>query len=239
MTYLPPRESVWQLVESRSGIIAAFLLGAVLGLSGIWVYQLSRPTKSEIRFISGVEEPAAGEIGEEGHRLSDTVGEPASLAGRPSVATVTIDVAGAVASPGVYSLPEGSRIGEAIDAAGGVAADADVVYISQSLNLAQRLSDGAKVYIPFTSEVGAGAVAGVATDFSGTGSGAAAVVGKVNINQASLTELESLPGIGPALAGRIIDYRKTNGSFDRLEDICSVSGIGIKTLETIRDLITI
>jgi competence protein ComEA len=142
-------------------------------------------------------------------------------------------VSGAVAHPGVYALPWDSRVEQAVAAAGGGTADADLLRV----NLAQRVHDEQQIYVPHKSE----AVTPVLptpvppTPIAGTSS----IPGqKVNINTASAAELEALPGIGPVLAQRIIDYRQTNGPFRTPEDMKRVKGIGDVTFERLRDLIT-
>jgi len=143
-------------------------------------------------------------------------------------------VSGAVARPGVYALPWDSRVEQAIAAAGGSTADADLLRV----NLAQRVHDEQQIYVPHKSE----AVTPVLpTPVSPTPStGTSSTPGqKVNINTGNAAELEALPGIGPVLAQRIIDYRQTNSPFRRPEDIKNVKGIGDVTFERLRDLISV
>lgn len=144
---------------------------------------------------------------------------------------LVVHVAGAVAKSGVYRLPPGSRVADAIAAAGGPAAEADV----DSLNLAQPLVDGQKVWVPKKGEAPAPGAGGV----SAPGGGAMPAGGKVNINTAGLAELDTLPGIGPSLAQRIIDYRAAHGPFRSLEDLKNVSGIGEKRFDELKDYITL
>jgi competence protein ComEA len=148
---------------------------------------------------------------------------------------IYIDLAGAVVKPGLYHLAVDSRVNDVLVAAGGLSVLANREWVNQNLNLSQKLTDGAKIYIPETQESGSAndqpskQVAG-ASDWSST---------KININTASNSQLETLPGIGPAMAGRITDYRNTNGSFTTVEDIKKVSGIGDKIFEEIKDKITV
>ena len=147
---------------------------------------------------------------------------------------IQVYVSGAVARPGVYALPWDSRVEQAIAAAGGSTADADLLRV----NLAQRVHDEQQIYVPHKSE----AVTPVLpTPVSPTPStGTSSTPGqKVNINTGNAAELEALPGIGPVLAQRIIDYRQTNSPFRRPEDIKNVKGIGDATFERLRDLITV
>ncbi len=158
-------------------------------------------------------------------------------------ATIVVHVGGAVASPGIQELIDGARVQDAIDAAGGFAASA----ARDALNLARVLVDGEQIVVPTEEEIENNTSAGVTSDSdaTGTSSGAestnstAMVGGRVNINTASSTELESLPGIGPATAAKIISDREANGPFKATEDIKRVSGIGDKKYAALADLITV
>jgi competence protein ComEA len=145
---------------------------------------------------------------------------------------VVVDVAGAVARSGVVRLASGSRVQDAVDAAGGLVEGAD----TGRVNLARMLVDGEQVYVPRVGEeppqvlgpgvAGAsGAGAGTAAG-GGAGAGAGAEAGVVDLNTADQATLETLPGIGPALAGRIIAWRTEHGRFTSPEDLLDVSGIG-------------
>ncbi|MDD4658043.1 MAG: ComEA family DNA-binding protein [Eubacteriales bacterium] len=131
-------------------------------------------------------------------------------------AVLIVHVAGAVKSPGVYTLPAGSRIRDAIDAAGGPLPEADI----HRLNLADILIDGRKVHVPIMDN------------------NPPEEDGLVNINTADAKELETLPNIGPARAQKIIEYRELHGPFSSIEEITKVSTIGPKIFESIKDLIT-
>lgn len=155
-----------------------------------------------------------------------TVAPPATES--PSPSTIFVHVTGRVADPGVYELTSGARLIDAVAAAGGALRDADLA----ALNLAALAADGTQVYVPRVGDVpsSAGAVPGTSgIDASG----------KVNLNTASATELETLPGIGPALAQRIIDHRTANGPFASVDALDDVSGIGSATLEQLRPLVTV
>jgi competence protein ComEA len=128
----------------------------------------------------------------------------------------------------VYRLPPGSIVQDAIEAAGGATDEADL----ERINLAQELADQQHVHVPHTDEEDPPPAV------SGGESGGAAS-GLININTATQAELEMLPGIGPVTAGKIIACREANGHFARIEDIQNVSGIGLKTFEGLRDLITV
>lgn len=165
-------------------------------------------------------------------------GDAAGASGAAAPATVVVDVGGAVAQPGLVELPGGSRVNDAVCAAGGLASDAD----DASVNLASPLVDGQKVYIPHAGEVPAGTQAaivapggGASSGAGGAGTGAGGAL--VNINLASADDLTSLPGVGPATASAIVRDREENGPFAGVDDLMRVSGIGEKKLAKIRDLI--
>lgn len=136
-----------------------------------------------------------------------------------------IDIEGAVINPGVYKIREGDRIFHAIAKAGGLKDTADI----KSINKAEVLSDGQKIYI---FEVGED---GHSSDVSSSGN----VGDKININIADENKLQEIQGIGPSMANRIIEYRKSNGRFKKIDDLKNVSGIGDKRFESMKDSITI
>jgi competence protein ComEA len=161
-----------------------------------------------------------------------------SAAGSSSGATrkgarVTVHVAGAVAKPGVYDLAGGARVIDAIEAAGGGAADADL----NRLNLAAKVADGQRVLV---QRVGEAAPAGSASGGgSGSGGGSADPSGLVNLNSATQAELEALPGIGPSLAGAIVTERERRGGFRSVNELRDVRGIGEKRFADLKDKVTI
>ena len=142
---------------------------------------------------------------------------------------ITVDVKGAVKAPGIYDLPVGSRVNDAVQKAGGLTEQAD----SKSLNLAQKVSDEALVYVPTKGEEAAS---------QQTGSGVASSTSKekkVNLNKASLEELKQVKGLGGKRAQDIIDHRETNGKFKSVDELKKVSGIGAKTIEKLKDYVTV
>jgi competence protein ComEA len=147
---------------------------------------------------------------------------------------IQIYVTGAVQKPGVYSLPPDARVYEAIDMAQSLP-DANL----KNINLAQKLEDGQAIVVPAVGEETSSEAIGN-TSNAVSGSSAMGGSGKVNINTASVQELdEKLPGIGPTLAQRIVDYRKLHGSFAKIEDLNEVSGIGDAKFADIKELITV
>ena len=147
----------------------------------------------------------------------------------PEQDLITVDVKGAVKSPGIYDLPLGSRVHDAVQKAGGLTEEAD----SKSLNLAQKISDEALVYVPTKGEEAASQQAA-----SGTTSSTSKDK-KVNLNKASLEELKQVKGLGGKRAQDIIDHRETNGKFKSVDELKKVSGIGAKTIEKLKDYVTV
>lgn len=154
----------------------------------------------------------------------------------PTPQAVTVHVNGAVSRPGVYTLPLGSRVIDALSMAGGMLTTAD----SDVVNQAAVVRDGQQVYVPTRgAAVPQGLVPAGQASPVGRGTPApAAPSGPINLNLASREELDTLPGIGPALADRIIEYRQKVGPFQRPEDLKKVSGIGDKVFENLKDRIT-
>lgn len=160
-------------------------------------------------------------------------GRPVELLPVPSPAPVSIHVSGAVLNPGVYQLPQGSRVEDAVIAAGGALDEANL----QEVNLAARLKDGEKISVPFAGEsaqISTSKNDSFAFDESPAESG-----GLVNLNTATLEELQSLPGIGETRAKAIITYRENNAGFKSIEEIQKVPGIGPVIYERLKDLITV
>lgn len=156
-------------------------------------------------------------------------GQAVTLRPVPTDAPIVVHITGAVPRPGVYALPQGARVQDAISAAGGFLADAD----KTGINLARLLEDGEKLDIPLVE----GSSLVVEPVSAPTASAASTEL--IDINTASQAELETLPGIGPTTAQKIIDYREENGPFQTTEDLMNVSGIGPGTYERIKDLITV
>jgi len=158
-------------------------------------------------------------------------GQAVTLRPVPTEKPIVVQVTGAVPRPGVYALAQGSRVQDAISAAGGFLAEAN----KTGINLARALEDGEQLDIPYM-EGSSPVILEAPTAVEIIPPSSAELI---NINTASSAELDSLPGIGPTTAQKIIDYREQNGPFVSPEDIINVSGIGPGTYERIKDLITV
>jgi competence protein ComEA len=150
---------------------------------------------------------------------------PTAAAARRS----TVHVVGAVRAPGVYRLVAGARVEDAIARAGGATARADL----QAINLAAKVADGQQVVVPRKGGAPAGAAA------SGSADPSAAPSGPINLNSATAAQLDTLDGVGPSTAQKILDYRTAHGGFSSIEDLASIPGIGPKRLESLRKQVTV
>ncbi len=163
----------------------------------------------------------------------------ATESGKISQNTLTVDVSGAVVNPGLYHIAQDARVQDALIAAGGLSDTADRVWVAKSLNLARKLSDGAKVYIPATGEV-----AGAQTQSAGLGSpatqsvdapGESSTVATININDASLDALDTLPGVGKVTAQKIVDNRP----YSDINELLSKKVVGASVFGKIKDRISV
>ena len=217
-----------------SRMIGSVLSVAFVGIAGWWLVQVPPPPPEANLSFASTTVAANTTIGVSASSINTT----------PQI--ITVHVAGAVKNPGVYRLKYGSRINDGIVAAGGAtsAANLDVI------NLATVLNEGEQIYVPKRGEKphvitnrpqvgGAGGVAGAggaggAGGVAGAGGAAnSAVPQLININLASVVELEQLPGVGPATAKAIVAYREKNGAFLKVEDLLKVRGIGPAKLSEI------
>lgn len=188
--------------------------------------------------------PAGGDLAIDGGSL---VGVPAgaatSLVDGPAATTaattppavLVVDVAGAVARPGLLRLPAGSRVGDAVAAAGGYATTADLDAAARDLNLAAPLADGAKVLVPTLGNAPVTASDGAPAGGDGAGS---ATGGRLDLNTADQAALEDLPGIGPVTAGRILEAR-AEAPFAGVDDLRGRGLVGESTFARLRDLVTV
>ena len=148
---------------------------------------------------------------------------------RSSNYSLVVDVQGQVQNPGVYQLPDGSRVGDAIKAAGGVREGSDTT----SVNLARFLEDGEQIYL---SGLGPDGTDGESLQSAG---GASFARGRLNLNRATENELDGLPGVGPVLAKRIVAYRAEHGNFGSVSELQKVSGIGPSKFTELRNFVTV
>jgi len=184
---------------------------------------------------------AESEVETSGSELGDRSTVSTEKAGDRQVLVVYIT--GAVTNPGVYELEPGGRLYDVVNLAGGLTEGAAINYI----NLAAPLKDGVHIHIPYTSEIESGEAAKIVsngavstTEPSGmTGTEKTQQIQLVNINTATAAELETLPGVGPVIAKRIIDYREKYGGFKNIGELKNVSGIGDKTFEGLADRICV
>lgn len=157
---------------------------------------------------------------------------PAEAAAPPAAAELIVYVSGAVAAPDVYRLPAGARAIDAVLAAGGMLADAD----RDAVNLAAPLGDAQHLHVPRVGEAAPPAPAAAVAPAAASGAGAG---GPIDLNRANAVDLEELPGIGQAIAGRIIAYREAKGPFASVEDLQNVAGIGDSLFAKISPLVTV
>ena len=212
--------------------VAVFVIGAACAAWFLIQAATGQPTTEPLS-----QSVSAGTVPEGGEELESSRPTPPPQ----DMKMLLVHVAGAVQKPGVVSLPEGSRIFQAIDAAGGATASADL----NGLNLAEVVTDGAKIHVPAVGEAAIGGTSqgmgtGIGTDGSAEtsatpGSGGA----KVNINTATVEELGTLPRVGPVTAQRIVDWRKEHGAFASVDELDAIDGIGPKLMESLQDLVTV
>jgi competence protein ComEA len=205
----------------RSQLVAyAAIAVAVLVLGGRWLAQPDGDPAAAPGGSPALADPGPGDAGTGADAGAPVVEAPSR--------TAVVHVAGAVRRPGVYRLGAGARVKDAVRRAGGPTPRADV----NAINLAALVQDGVQVVVPRRLPAGA-AAAGPVDPAAGEGVGAAPAA-PVNLNSATAEQLETLDGVGPATAAKILDYRRQHGGFRSVEDLGQVSGIGPKRLEALR-----
>jgi competence protein ComEA len=152
----------------------------------------------------------------------------------PVPQVLIVHVAGAVAEPGVLTVTDGARVLDVIELAGGVTSEADLAQV----NLAGVVADGERVWIPIIGEAEPPVVVGSRSPRSGSGGVGEGAAVLVDVNTATVDELEVLPGVGPTTAASIVDHRERNGPFASLDELLNVSGIGPAKLESLRPAAT-
>lgn len=223
---LAERVRVWSAFVGPGRLAGA--AGALLVIAGVGWWLLRSPALPTEAALPTVTHPAAGTT------TSSSLGAP--LAGVVTTSTapgrVVVHVTGAVNHPGVYELATGQRVDDALAAAGGPAADAN----ANALNLAAPLVDGDRIEVPTIGqevETDAGVTHAVLDD------GGSSTLDPVDLNEATASELEALPGIGPATAAAIVEYRTQAGPFASVDQLLDVPGIGPAKLDAIRDAVIV
>jgi competence protein ComEA len=208
--------------------VLIFLVVVILVGSGYWMLRRFYP----VLFLG---EPDLIVNHERASPAEQSNPDAPSLSNSP--AEIVVHVAGAVQSPGVYRLSLGARVERAIEKAGGATERADI----HQLNLAAKVSDGQRIYVPESRQLPSPSVDVKQTLSHSPASNPLIPEQKslINPNVAALEQLQTLPRIGPVIAQRIIEYRETHGSFSSADDLAKVRGIGDKTLERIRHLVVI
>lgn len=231
------------IVAARTGVTPRAVIGLLLlgaAVAGVLMVRLllvdhgSRPVPLRMAAATGSANPSPSTAA-----ASASASAPASLAttaprsAAAGAGVVLVHVVGQVRHPGVVRLPAGARVEQALEAAGGATSKADLVRV----NLARPVVDGEQIVVPKPGEAMTGA-AGVVDGPLGPAS-ATGAEGPVDLNTAGLAELDTLPGVGPVLAQRILDWRSQNGRFSTVDELGEVSGIGEKVLENLRPLVRV
>lgn len=248
---MEPSSAPWRILESNESAPAApeagprgrpwLAIGAAIlavAVAGAAILFAARP--EPVIGVDGAGNMVAGSLAQGGPPPTD----PATAAVE-AASPVVVEVGGAVARPGVYRLPAGSRVADAIAAAGGFGSRVDVEAADRALNLAALVRDGDEIHVPARGEAPASAVAGGGSDSGGAGSGAGGATGGgatggglIDLNRATAEQLDTLPGVGPATAAKIIAAREER-PFASLEDVGARKVVGAATLAKIRALVTV
>jgi competence protein ComEA len=209
--------------DARFGVVVLVVVAVVAGV--IW-YRLG---------VGGGDDASAAPRARASEPSAATSAPPtSSTVPKGASAQIAVHVAGAVTTPGVVELDEGARVIDALEAVGGAHADADL----DRLNLAAKVTDGERVFVPKVGQADPGVVAG-GTAGGSAGGASATPGGKLNLNTATQAQLEELPGIGPTYAQAIIAERERRGGFTSVNELRSVRGIGDKRFSEIAPLVAV
>jgi competence protein ComEA len=229
-TARPPAAPDQPAVDGVRLLVATLAGAAVLAAAGVILW--AGTPQPAVVLDPGGTDPGLADLPIPG------AGQAASSA--PEEADLLVDVQGAVVRPGLHRLEPGSRVGDAIAVAGGYGPQLDIRAASEQLNLAEKLADGAKIYVPARGDPTPQAIA-QATPPAGTGGGSGSAGGGgglIDVNTAGQTLLETLPGIGPVTAGKIIAARE-EAAFTTIDDLLARKVVGPATFEKIRQLISV
>lgn len=213
--HVPWREQI-RLGVNRRATVTVVVFAIALAAMGMWWISRDNPRSSAVTTVTS-------------HASSTGISftpQPSPASTSATATPLVVDVVGKVAHQGVYRLPAGSRVGDAVTAAGGALPGVDL----STLNLAQKLSDGQQVAV---GVLGAGGSVGAA-GASGTGTGAL-----LDLNTATVAQLDALPGVGPVMAQKIVDWRTKHGKFDSVEQLHEVGGIGNAKFADLKPLVTV
>ena len=231
----------WEKLDKREKASLIGIYAASLALVGMLGYGWGRSSgaSSPMHTASVNAQGSVEVIDLSKPSLAPAPTEPSTPAEQSPPAEVVVHVSGAVKQAGVYRLAPASRVADAIEQAGGATEHADL----DALNLAEPIQDGQKIHVPRKGEVSAPAVASVAPSRSPRSAPQAAATATtqfpINLTTATAEQLEAIPGIGPVLAQRIIEYRQTHGRFQSVDELLEVRGIGAKRLENMRPYVVV
>ncbi len=224
--WVPGRLRTARLDPGRRGALALALVAAaaaVLAALGVWAERPVPEPAPSLAVIPTTEDASAA-------------GSASSAGSGPT--TLVVSVVGKVAKPGLVQVPDGARVADALTAAGGPLPGTDLL----GLNLARKVADGEQVAVgvPQPAEAAAGVPGGSPGPGSASGGPSpAAGAGRVDLNRATLQQLDALPGVGPVTAQRIVDWRTRHGRFSRVEQLREVDGIGERRFAQLRDLVAV